>query len=131
MMNAYSAMAAAWQAMCAIPVVGPALGVAAGAAAFAGVSAIAKNIRSASGGYDIPAGTNPITQLHAEEMVLPAKYANAIRDMTNGGSGGGGSSGDVHVHINAVDAHSVKRLFNDHGAVLASVLKRQAGKFAI
>ncbi len=40
---------------------------------------------SAAGGYDIPSGVNPMTQLHEEEMVLPAKYANAIRDMSGGG----------------------------------------------
>lgn len=41
---------------------------------------------SAAGGYDIPSGTNPITQLHEKEMVLPAKYADSIRNMTEGGS---------------------------------------------
>jgi hypothetical protein len=46
---------------------------------------------SAEGGYDIPAGVNPVTQLHESEMVLPKAQANVIRDLArNGGAGGGG-----------------------------------------
>lgn len=45
---------------------------------------------SAEGGYDIPSGTNPITQLHEREMVLPREHADVIRGLaTNGGAGGG------------------------------------------
>ena len=73
--------AAASQAF--IPFIGPALALAAMAAVFGAVMAL----KSAAGGYDIPAGTNPITQLHSEEMVLPASIANNIRDMTNQGGG--------------------------------------------
>lgn len=39
---------------------------------------------SAEKGYDIPAGVNPVTQLHQKEMVLPAAQANVIRDLANG-----------------------------------------------
>lgn len=44
---------------------------------------------SAEGGYDIPAGVNPVTQLHQKEMVLPAAQADVIRNLA-GRSGGGG-----------------------------------------
>ena len=45
---------------------------------------------SAEGGYDIPSGTNPVTQLHEREMVLPKEQADVIRGLaSNGGSGGG------------------------------------------
>lgn len=45
---------------------------------------------SAEGGYDIPAGVNPVTQLHEKEMVLPKAQAEVIRNLaTNGGAGGG------------------------------------------
>lgn len=88
MANAWAAMAAAWQAMVGIPVIGPVLAVAAAATAFAGVAAIAGRVASAEGGYDIPAGVNPMTQLHEKEMVLPAKHADVIRDMADGGGGG-------------------------------------------
>ncbi len=47
-------------------------------------------IASAEGGYDIPSGTNPVTQLHEREMVLPRQQADVIRGLaSNGGSGGG------------------------------------------
>ena len=54
----------------------------------------------AAGGYDVPAGINPITQLHAQEMVLPARLANPMRDMLSsyGGGGGAAGGGDTHLH---------------------------------
>ncbi len=45
---------------------------------------------SAEGGYDIPAGVNPIVQTHEQEMILPKEHANVIRGLArNGGAGGG------------------------------------------
>ncbi|MHB8947557.1 MAG: hypothetical protein ACYC4S_00650 [Rhodoferax sp.] len=44
---------------------------------------------SAEGGYDIPSGTNPITQLHEREMVLPKQQADVIRGLANNGGGAG------------------------------------------
>jgi hypothetical protein len=45
---------------------------------------------SAEGGYDIPGGVNPVTQLHEKEMVLPKAQAEVIRGLAaNGGAGGG------------------------------------------
>jgi hypothetical protein len=51
--------------------------MAAAAMSFAGLA-------SAAGGFDIPAGVNPLTQLHAQEMVLPASIANPVRAMAAG-----------------------------------------------
>ena len=51
---------------------------------------------SAAGGYDVPAGENPVTQLHEKEMVLPAQYADVIRGLA--GNGGTAGSGDIHIH---------------------------------
>lgn len=84
--NAMKAGAAAFQAVVGIPIVGPALAPAAAAAAYAGTMAFA----SAEGGYDIPAGVNPLTQLHEREMVLPQEQADAVRAMAAGGREGGG-----------------------------------------
>jgi hypothetical protein len=91
--SAWQAMAGAFAAMSAIPIIGPVLGVAAAAAAGAFVFGLVKNVASAEGGYDIPAGTNPMTQLHEQEMVLPKQYANVIRQAANGDGqlGGGGT----------------------------------------
>jgi len=91
----------------AIPApLGPILGAGAAAAAFAAVIAFKGLVSSAAGGYDIPAGVNPLTQLHAQEMVLPARLANPMRDMlASFGSGGAPtmaghsfSFGDTHIH---------------------------------
>jgi phage-related protein len=82
---------------------GPIAGAIAAAAALAGVMALGA-VASAEGGYDVPAGVNPMTQLHQQEMVLPARLANPLRQMvadygSNGaGAALGGSGGDTHVH---------------------------------
>ncbi|MEO8313239.1 MAG: hypothetical protein ABI645_00460 [Pseudomonadota bacterium] len=81
--NAYRAAAGAYASVVGIPYVGPILAPAAAAVAFGSVMAFA----SAKGGYDIPTGVNPITQLHSREMVLPEKQADAVRAMADGGGG--------------------------------------------
>ena len=103
-MNASQAAAEAFKAMAGIPYVGPILAVGAAAAAMAAVYGLlggmggggggstttTTRIPSAAGGWDIPAGINPLTQLHENEMVLPAEHAQTIRDMA--GQGGGGDT---------------------------------------
>ncbi|MVW87864.1 hypothetical protein EI969_18265 [Pseudomonas sp. PB101] len=101
MASAWQAMAGAFAAMSAIPIIGPALGVAAAVAAGAFVFGMVKNVASAEGGYDIPAGTNPMTQLHEQEMVLPKQYANVIRQAANGEGQLGGGGGGYHYHDNS------------------------------
>ena len=116
MASAWQAMAGAFAAMTAIPIIGPALGVAAAVSAGAFVFGLVKNVASAEGGYDIPAGTNPLTQLHEQEMVLPKQYANVIRQAANGeGQLGGG--GVYH--------------YNDHsGRLTPADIRRNARVFA-
>jgi minor tail protein len=117
---AAQAAAAAWAAISAIPLVGPFLAPAAAAAAFAGIIALAGQIKSAAGGYDIPAGINPVTQLHAQEMVLPAKYAEVIRGLAEGGGGGGGGT-HYHFHgpIQAWDGQDVERVLYKYAPAVA------------
>lgn len=99
-----------------------------GAAMAASAMAFAP-LASASGGYDIPGSINPITQLHANEMVLPAKHADVIRGMAdNGGGSGGGDNYALHVH--ALDAKSVTRLFKDNGDAIVATLKSRKRDFA-
>ena len=99
----------AFASTAAIPIVGPALAPAASIAAstyaqgFAAsvIAASAASVASARGGFDIPGGVNPLTQLHEKEMVLPAQQANVIRDMAkNGGSIGGGVTVIDNTRIN-------------------------------
>jgi hypothetical protein len=73
--------AAAFKAIAAIPIIGPALAPAAAAAAGLGDRAPSRaGSRRREGGYDIPSGVNPITQLHQNEMVLPAALADRVRN---------------------------------------------------
>ena len=115
---AVKAAAGAYAALAGIPIIGPALGAAAAAVTFVAVEGLGA-MASASGGYDIPTGVNPVTQLHQEEMVLPATLANPMRSMlasfgAGGTSEGGGTSaggGDsYHVNVTAFDAVSVDRM---------------------
>ena len=132
MMYAWEAMAGAFKAMVSIPYIGPVLAVAAGASALALVGGIAGNIKSARGGYDIPSGVNPVTQLHEEEMVLPKQHANTIRALGRSMSGGGMSeqpayAGDMgmmpNINIQAWDSKDVKKFMKKHGRELAGGLK--------
>ena len=131
MMYAWEAMAGAFKAMVSIPYIGPVLAVAAGASALALVGGLAGKIKSARGGYDIPAGVNPVTQLHEEEMVLPKQHANTIRALgknltSDGGIGGGGVSSAQTFNnftIQAWDSKDVRRFMEKHGRELAGGLK--------
>jgi hypothetical protein len=129
MMYAWEAMAGAFKAMVSIPYIGPVLAVAAGASALALVGGLAGKIKSARGGYDIPAGVNPVTQLHEEEMVLPKQHANTIRalgkNLTSDGGIGGGSSAQTfnNFTIQAWDSKDVRRFLEKHGRELAGGLK--------
>jgi hypothetical protein len=127
MNSAWEAMAGAWKAMVGIPYIGPVLAVAAAGAAFAGVSALAANV-SAEGGYDIPSGVNPLVQTHQREMILPAKYADTIRNMADSGSGGSG--GENHFHIHAVDRRGIEDLLRSNGHILAREMRRQSRNFS-
>lgn len=91
--------AAASQA--SIPYVGPILAIAAMASVLASVLGLGSGIKSAAGGFDVPAGLNPMTQLHGSEMVLPADIANPLRDSLRGG---GTTGRDVVVNLQGVSA---------------------------
>lgn len=96
--SAVAAAGAAYDAIVGIPYVGPFLAPAAAAVAYAGVMAFG-SMASAEGGYDIPSGVNPITQLHQNEMVLPAAQANVIRNLASDGGAGSGAQGiNLHFH---------------------------------
>ena len=88
--KAAEAGAGAASSVASIPYVGPILAIAALASVMAAVMGAKSSVPSARGGFDIPAGINPMTQLHEREMVLPAKQADVIRDMADRGAGTGG-----------------------------------------
>jgi hypothetical protein len=129
--NAVSAASAAFQYFANMGPLAIPLGAAAAAATFTAVEAFGA-LASASGGYDI-GNENPLTQLHAQEMVLPASIATPLRGMiaansngAGGGSGGSSGGGDTYnMAINALDSRSLKRTMNNPGNVRAA-----AGAFA-
>lgn len=117
--NAAEAASGAAASQASIPYVGWALAGAAFAATLAMVMGAKSSIKSASGGYDVPAGVNPVTQIHEEEMVLPAHLANPMREMLAGGGGGGG----ININISALDGHSVKRVLVDNKHAVAAAIR--------
>ncbi|HEY2710059.1 MAG TPA: hypothetical protein VGI95_18590 [Caulobacteraceae bacterium] len=130
----------AYNAMSGIPVVGPILGAAAAATVFGAVMAFKGLISSAAGGFDIPAGVNPLTQLHAQEMVLPARLANPMRSMLadyqTGGAGvsapsSSAASGDLHAHFHIngdMDGPSFKTFLRANQDHLSTVLQEMGRK---
>ena len=123
----YAATAFAGVTAFLAPMMGP-YAVAGAAVVSALVLAEGAHVMSAAGGYNIPSGVNPLTQLHQNEMVLPASIANPLRDMiSQGGSMQGG--GDTHFHITAMDSQSVAQFFDKHGAAIVKSLRTQGRAF--
>ena len=67
------------------PFMGPAAAGPAAASQAEVLSMLSLAVPSAAGGYNIPAGINPLVQTHAEEMILPKDLSNAVRGMAAGG----------------------------------------------
>lgn len=109
----------------------PAFGAAMAAAAMAFAPSA-----SAAGGYDIPAGINPVTQLHAEEMVLPRAIANPLRrmigngDADGAGQSGGAGGGPVNIEMTVVTPNadsfrrSARQIEREQAAAVARALGR-------
>ena len=86
----------------------------------------------AADGYDVPPGVNPLTQLHAEEMVLPAKYADVIRGLAQSGSGNGGGN----ITVNLIEApgkggQTQQRNDSNGGNVLDVFVEQIKGSIAV
>jgi hypothetical protein len=110
----------AGQSAAAIPGIGWLIALPAAGAVVGGL--IALGLSSASGGYDIGA-ENPITQLHAREMVLPAHIADPLREsLANGGPGGGGDT--YQVTVQAVDAAGFERVLQNNEAAVVKFVSQ-------
>jgi len=109
--DAAKAGSGAASSVASVHYVGPILAIAAMAAVFAGVMGMKSNVPSAAGGFDIPGNINPITQLHANEMVLPAKHADVIRALADGGDAlQAPAQPPVHIHGSPNDYIQLKDL---------------------
>lgn len=128
--NAAEGASGAAASQAAIPLVGPALGTAAAIAMFAFVmgflgkgggsaTTTTRTIPSAAGGFDIPEGLNPVTQLHEKEMVLPAEHAQTIRNL----KGSNVAFEALNFHITTMDSKGVKEFLLNNKMALAESLK--------
>lgn len=116
--EAAKAAAGAFNALVSIPYVGPFLAVGASIAAGAAVLALIGRVASAEGGWERVPGDGVMTQLHKDEMVLPKRVADPIRNMARGG----GNGGALHVHVHANDARSFRDyLKRNPGAMQAAL----------
>lgn len=97
--NAGVAGAAAVASTAAIPIVGPALAPAAGAAASAAAmafGALAAAPGFAVGSWEVP--SDMLTKIHKGEMIVPAQFAQNMREGGALGGGGGGDFAPIHIH---------------------------------
>lgn len=122
--NAIQAGTGAAASQAPIPVVGPYLALAAMAAIFAAVSSFGKANKSAAGGYDIPAGINPIVQTHEEEMILPKQISNGFRELFAQGGVGQARGDTYHVNVQALDARSFHDYALDNADTFAAVARK-------
>lgn len=128
----WKAAAGAYAAIVSIPYVGPFLAPVAAGVALAAVIGMVGKLSSAKGGWgNIP--QDQIAQVHKGEMVLPAEYAEKVRNMTEGG----GAKGDTyHVTIQALDSQSFESALARNPGALQKVgaamarNRRTAGGFA-
>jgi tape measure domain-containing protein len=118
--NASVAASGAMASVAAIPFYGWTMAPAVGATTFATAMGYQAGL-AAEQGFDVPAGMNPVTQLHQKEMVLPASQADVIRNMADNGGG----NAPVTVNISAVDSKSVRDLFMREGSSLTAALRSQ------
>lgn len=76
----------------------------------------ASSMLSGAGGiYRVPFDT--VAMIHRDEQVLPASYAQGLRELVGSG---GSSSPSVHVHVNvsAIDAASFQKTVTKHGQMI-------------
>jgi hypothetical protein len=83
------------------------------------------SMTSAAGGWDVD--RDAITQLHKNEMVLPANLAEGVRDMVSGGGSRQGPPATINVY--AWDSKDVNRFFKEHGFAVQSGLGRSMRNF--
>jgi phage-related minor tail protein len=122
--------AKAYQAIVGIPYVGPVLAPIAAGVAFAGIEAFSGMISSARGGWERVPFDGAMTELHKDEMVLPAHIANPMRQMAMKGGQGGNAAGPVHIHT--TDPRGFKDMLRRNPGVIADAIKNanRRGHFA-
>ena len=129
--DAAKAGAGAASSQASIPVVGPYLALAAMGAILAAVGGMAGKVPSAAGGFSIPRGMNPLTQLHEEEMVLPKAYADVIRGLAQPGAGEGAAVAASQPAAGVIRGMPAEEFFMVNRADLAKALQASGRDFFI
>ena len=122
----WEAAAGAFSAIASIPYVGPFLAPVVAAGALAAVIGMGSKLASAAGGWDLPKGINPVTQLHSGEMVLPQALADKVRNMTDEPKQ---NVMQAQFNITALDARSVERVIRDNNSSVGRALRDYARNF--
>lgn len=104
--NAAVAATGAYKSTVVIPFIGPVAAPAAAALALAAVMGFGALIKSAAGGYGQVPADGTITELHKDEMVLPAWIASPLRNTLSGVGPRGSLSGMMPGIVNQVDSRS-------------------------
>lgn len=112
MSNAALAASAAMASVAAIPFYGWAMAPEVGAATYGMAMGY---LPSAEGGWDIPAGATGLMRYHEREMMLPAKQADVIRDLADGGVGGGAVSIYSRSDDDVIRTGDLKKLLRQMG----------------
>lgn len=101
--NAAGAASGAASSQSAIPIVGPALAVAAMSMMLGTVQGLLGKLPSAAGGWTIPVGLNPLVQAHGGEHIIPREIAQRYERGAPGG--GGGTTINVNGNLDGVGVY--------------------------
>lgn len=124
--HAAVAAAGAYKSTVVIPFIGPVAAPAAAALALAAVLGFGAMIASAEGGWGKVPKDGMITELHKDEMVLPAWIANPLRDSVVGPKASSGPMMNRAFNTGAVTRQSAMRggdTFNIHAIDVQSSLQ--------
>jgi hypothetical protein len=117
-MAAAVAAANAYAANAALPPVALAAAELAWGTTMAYASGLGGGLASAAGGWDRVPYDGALTELHKDEMVLPASIASPLRQSLAGGGVTAGAGASMHFHfapvVSAVDATGVDQLLQQH-----------------
>lgn len=119
MSHAAGAAAGAAESQAAIPLVGPAMAMAAMGAMMAAVTALLSNVPSAAGGWMVPRDT--LAMVHEDERILPAKYSEGLDRLVNGGG-----SPSVVVNVSTMDVRGFEDALRRNDSALFRVLSDAA-----
>lgn len=123
--NAAEVFTSVYKAIAGIPYVGPFLAPVMAVAAGATVIGMVGKVASAERGWERVPYDGAMTELHKDEQVLPAQYAEGLRRLVEQGGGGD----QYHFHVQAFDGRDVKRFFKDHAGTVIEQLGKHGGNF--